>query len=188
LKELINELYDYDQNDQTYIIKIAPDRYLDLFNNLDHYPIRKRDVNQHVVNYIEDCSGDIPLNEKIKIEIKIRDQSKDPDLEERTRKGIKNYFNYIHAFYKQESRKIINNSIIYFIIFTILAILTFSFEALNIGMNKIFLKTIFEGLSIGSWVFLWEAIAGIAIKNKRNRFMMRTYQRLSDSSLYFLYS
>lgn len=71
--------------------------------------------------------------------------------------------------------------------FLILTTLTFSIEALNIEFNTMLLKTILVGLSIGSWVFLWEAIAGIVIKNQENRFMIKTYKRLSECHLFFVY-
>lgn len=185
---IIKDLYDFDSHDQAYIIKMAPDYYLDIFNNLDHYPLRKRDINQQVINYIEDCSSDIPLTESIEIEIKIKKQLRNNELEERTRTGIHNYFSYILTFYRAKSRSVINTSIIYIIIFLILTTFTFTLDSFDIQINKIFLKTILEGLSIGSWVFLWEAIAGLVIKNKENRYMIRTYKRLSQSFLYFLYN
>ena len=184
----IYNLYDFDENDKSYIIKLSPDYYLDIFNNLDHYPIRKRDVNQHVINYIEDCSSDLPLSKNIKIEIKITRELRNPDLEERTRKGIRNYFKYILAYYSKMSKKEIHNSIVFFIIFIILTSITFFTESLNLHINRIFLRMILEGLSIGSWVFLWEAIAGLVIKNRKNRFMIKTYKRLSDTFLYFTYN
>jgi hypothetical protein len=55
-------------------------------------------------------------------------------------------------------------------------------------VNTIFLKTILDGLAIGSWVFLWEAIAGVVIRNQKNRYMIRLYKRLIKSELYFIYT
>lgn len=73
------------------------------------------------------------------------------------------------------------------LIFAIIAVATFFIESLQLNINRIFLKMILEGLSIGSWVFLWEAIAGLVIKNRENRFLIKTYKRLSKSFLYFTY-
>lgn len=187
LNTLIYDLYDYDPKDHSYVIKISPDYYLDIFNKLDHYPIRKRDINQSVINYIEDCSEDIPLSKTIKIEIKIKKEPRNADLEERTAKGVRNYFQYILASYKKMSKTVLNTSLIYMLIFAIIAVATFFIESLQLNINRIFLKMILEGVSIGSWVFLWEAIAGLVIKNRENRFLIKTYKRLSKSFLYFTY-
>lgn len=188
MNPLIKELYDYDPVDKAYVIKLAPDKYLDIFNTLDHYPIRKRDINQTVLTYIEDCSSDIPLKVKIKIEIKIKNQQRDPDMEERTIKGIRNYFSYILFLHKKSSKNMLHISFIYMLVFLFLTIITFGIEALDIHTNILFVKTVLVGLSIGSWVFLWEAIAGIAIKNGTNRYMIKTYKRLAESHLFFLYN
>ncbi|MBN1969331.1 MAG: hypothetical protein JXR48_03725 [Candidatus Delongbacteria bacterium] len=183
-----DNLYDYDKNYNTYLIKLAPKKYLDIFNNLDHYPIKKRDINQDVINYIEDCSNDIPLNFNLKIEILIRNEEKNCDLEERTRKGINNYFLYSMDFYKNLSKQNIQKSIIYALVFLFFTVVTLYLQSLKLDMNKILLKTIFEGMTIGSWVFLWEAIVTFFIKNRQNHFMIKTYTRLISSEITFNYS
>lgn len=187
MNKFADSLYDYNPVDDSYVIKLAANEYVDIFNNLDHYPIRKRDIDNHVIHYIEDCSSDIPLKKKINIEIKIKNQTRDPDLENRTQKGIHTYFISMLYVHKKKSKSVINTSFLYTIMFLILTTLTFSIEALNIEFNTMLLKTILVGLSIGSWVFLWEAIAGIVIKNQENRFMIKTYKRLSGCHLFFVY-
>ena len=188
MNKFAESLYDYNPEDDSYVIKLAANTYVDIFNDLDHYPIRKRDIDEHVIHYIEDCSSDIPLKKKINIEIKIKNQIRDPDLEERTRKGIRTYFSSMVYVHKKQSQSVINTSFVYMLIFFFLTAFTFSLEALNIKFNAIFIKTILEGLSIGSWVFLWESIAGILIKNKENHYMVKTYKRLSESHLFFVYN
>lgn len=160
---------------------------MDVLCTLDHYPIRKRDIDENVIHYIEECSRDIPLNKSIKMEIKIKGQARDAELEDRTRKGMNNYFSYIQYVYKKKSKSTMNTSFLYLLVFVVLTMLTLSVEALNIKINIILSKTILEGLSIGSWVFLWESIAGILIKNKENRYMVNIYKRLATCQLFFVY-
>lgn len=186
-KNFILELYDYDHVDKSFIIKLSPEKYLDIFNNLDYYPIRKRDISPNVINYIEDCSSDIPAAANIKIEITIKKEKKNEDVEERTRKGIRNYFLYILAIYKKNSRESIINALLYIVVFLVISITMFTLEATDIHISTVFLNTIKEGFSIGSWVFLWEAIASLTIKNRTNRTRMRMYHRLVKSLLVFRY-
>lgn len=187
MHDIIKSIYDYDKEDKAYIIKLSFDKYLDIFNSIDHYPVRKRDISDHVLNYIEECSKDIPFNKKLKIEITIGKESQDSKIEEKTIKGIKNYFKYMLFYYTKESKKITNTSLIYFLLFAVFGFIAFYMDSLNLEINKIFLKMILEGLSIGSWVFLWEAIVGIAIDNRENRFYIKTYKRLLNSSIKFKY-
>lgn len=187
MKQLLQGLYDFDTTDNCFIIKIAPEKYVDLFNKLDHYPMRKRDIDQNVISYIEDCSNDIPLKNRIKIEIKIKGEPQKSDVEERTTKGLVGFFKYSLHYYKKQNEAVTRTSSLYVVLFVLLTLLTFYLEAKRYYVDRILFKTILEGCSIGSWVFLWEAIAGMLIKNKKNRFMIKTYKRLASSGIYYVY-
>ena len=128
MKHLLQEVYDFDINDNSFIIKIAPEKYVDLFNKLDHYPIKKRDIDQNVITYIEDCSSDIPLNRKSKIEIMIKDDMQNNELEQRTTKGMNSYFKYSLLYYKNQEMNIFKESSIYFVLFIVITLFTFYLE------------------------------------------------------------
>lgn len=184
--KIINSLYDFDKASNAFIIKLSIKRYLNIFNNYDPYPIRKRDIDQNVINYLEDCSDDISFKSNIILEIKILEEKKDIDLEERTKKGLVNNFLYMYEYYKNENRKIINNSIFYIFTFLVLASFTFWFDSSDLNINRVFIRTVLEGISIGSWVFLWEAIAGLLIKNKSSRKLIKTYNRFMNCKIVFI--
>ena len=187
MEKIIEYLYDYDDRDQSYVIKLNPDRYIDIFNDLDHYPIRKRDINQDVITYIEDCSHDIDLKYKIKLEIKLAQDLENKDLEERTKKGIYTYFQYMLELSRKKKRAVINRSLGFILVFILLAFVTFYIESSNVSINKVLFKTIIEGFSVGCWVFLWEAIAGLVFKNRENLITIKTYKRLLNCRIQFIY-
>lgn len=187
MEKIIEYLYDYDSRDQSYIIKLNPDRYVDIFNDLDHYPIRKRDISDNVITYIEDCSYDIDLKYKIKLEIKLARDQENKDLEERTKKGMYTHFRYMLELSKKKKRAVINRSLIFIVVFVVLALITFYIESAKLSINKALFRTIIEGFSIGSWVFLWEAIAGLVFTNKDNRIAIKTYKRLLNCRIQFIY-
>lgn len=187
MKALLKTLYDFDETDQSYILRLSVNNYTDIFLTLDNYPIRKRDIHPGVTNYLEDCSFDIPLSRNIKIEFRIRNELRNPDLEERTRKGIRNYFLYQLELIRRNINENIGKSLIYLITFFTLISITFLLESIQYPINRVFFRTILEGLSIGSWVFLWEAIAVLAFKNRKFRHLRKVYQRLSNTHLIFKY-
>ena len=143
--KIINSLYDFNQNENAYVIKLSIKRYIDIFNNFDPYPIRKRDIDQNVSYFLEDCSADIPFTKQVMLEISITEDLVDNDLENRVKKGLVNYFLYMYQYYKNEKQKVINNSLIYILAFIILAILTFWLEFLQLDFNQIFIKTVLSG-------------------------------------------
>ncbi len=187
MRKVLNGLYDFDETDQSYVLRLSVNKYTDIFNTIDNYPIRKRDIHPGVINYLEDCSFDIPLSRNIKIEFRISNELRNADLEERTRKGIRNYFLYQLELIRKRSNANIIKSLGYLIIFFILIFVTFTLENVQHPVNRVFFKTILEGLSIGSWVFLWEAIAVLAFKNRKYRYLRKVYQRLSNTHLLFNY-
>lgn len=177
MNKIINYLYDFDNDDKTYVIRLSVLQYTALFNKFDYYPIKKREINDRVISYIEDCSTDIPLNKKIKIVITIK-QEKDKDIEERVRLGVYHNFMYLLDMYRENSKGVKKVSILYVLVFLSLTLASVWLESLHLPLHKIFFDTLLKGLSIGSWVFLWEAIASIVFRNAKNRYYIRIYKRL----------
>ncbi|MBL7006753.1 MAG: hypothetical protein ISR78_06725, partial [Spirochaetia bacterium] len=67
-RKLINKVYDYNPETQAYIIKVSIKQYTHIFNDLDPAPLKRRDLNQDLLNYLDDCSFDIPLGYKVNIQ------------------------------------------------------------------------------------------------------------------------
>jgi hypothetical protein len=186
MDEILRKIYDFSESDNAFIIKLSPDSYLDLFNKLDHNPIRKKDLNQSVINYIEDCSDDISLDKNIILEIKIKKVAHSSDLESRVRNGLLNYFEYMVEYYRQKMKKQRSTSLLFVVLFILLATSSLKFASLTVDSKNVLFKTLVQGISIGSWVFLWEAIVGITIKYKPNRMHFRFYKRLLNAKIIFI--
>ena len=73
-----------------------------------------------------------------------------------------------------------------FSLFIILAVLSLVLAPYATASNNIFLQTLVRGISIGSWVFLWEAIVGVTIKYRPNRMLYRRYKRLLNAKIIFI--
>ena len=62
-----------------------------------------------------------------------------------------------------------------------------SFALRPVFAENIVLSTLVEGVSIGGWVFLWEAISTFVFKNRDIREKYRQYKRFSAASICFNY-
>lgn len=186
MHKILQKIYDFSESDNAFIIKLSPDSYLDLFNKLDHNPIRKKDLNQSVINYIESCSNDISLDKNIILEIKIKKAAHSNDLENRVRKGLLNYFEYMVEYYRQKMKKQWSTSLLFLVLFILLATSSLKFASLAVDSKNVLFKTLVQGISIGSWVFLWEAIVGVTINYKPNRMHFRFYKRLLNAKIIFI--
>ncbi len=186
MNKILRKIYDFNESDNAFIIKLSPDSYLDIFNKLDHNPIRKKDLNQRVINYIEDCSEDISLDKNIILEIKIKEDAYSGSLENRARKGLLNYFEYMIEYYRQKMKRQRSTSLLFVALFILLATLSLGVAPFGIDSKNILLQTLVRGISIGSWVFLWEAIVGVTIKYRPNRMHFRFYKRLLNAKIVFI--
>ncbi len=84
------------------IIDISLDDYLSFFHAWDNSAFRRRDIHSELVSFLDFCSEDIPLKEKIEIamtlEIIERDETKENQIQH-------NYFNYFSSMLRLERRK-----------------------------------------------------------------------------------
>ena len=183
--ELLSKIYDRDSESEVFIVKISIKQYKDIFNDLDPAPLRNRDINQALLNYLNECSIDIPLKYNISLQIIGPHEIQNEELETRVRVGLKTYFTFGILTFKREMAALYKKSLKYFFIF--FALISFLFYLSSKLPSNISTETIIEGLSIGGWVFLWEAINIVVFKNREIKMMYKRYKRLESSQLDFVY-
>lgn len=181
--DLLKKIYDRNHENGSFLIKVSINRYIDIFNDLDPSPLRKRDLDQDFISYLEDCSSDIPLRYGIELHIFCPAEIRDSVKEDRVRAGIKTYCNLMMLTFKNKLVESYKISAVYMIVFITLMSIAFT-----IGPKmpvSIITETFLEGVSIGGWVFLWEAIALIFIKNKKTRTLYKRHSRLENAPVYY---
>lgn len=183
--EILSRLYDWDPAAKAFVVKVAIGDYCDVFNELDPSPLRKRDIDDALFNYLYDCSKDIPLSWNLRIEFVADDTERDRVKEERVRKGLHTNFDFIILYLKREIAGIFRRSVLW--VGVSLGFLLASFT-LNAKLPQGLLSsTIVEGLSIGGWVFLWEAMALTAFRSREKTGKLGRYRRLRHASKTFRY-
>lgn len=171
--------------DGNYIIEIDLDMYEDIFNEWDHAPFKRKDIDPELKIYIEDCSEDIPLKYDIELQFFVPKFHKNEEKEKMVVMGLKNYFDFYLNFINRkmfESRK---NAFFYFVIGIIFFLIsTFASKFISGGILS---KILNEGLFIGFWVFLWEVFDILILSYRKLRREFKEYKRLLDSNIKFVY-
>ncbi len=185
-RELINKIYDYNPETHAYIIKVSIRQYTHIFNDLDPAPLKRRDLNQDLLNYLDDCSFDIPLKYKVNMQFVADITIKDEAKEKRVAAGLKTYFGFLLLALKRDINLAYKKCLVYIVSSFLLLFLSF-YVSSALSLNSILLDTLIEGLSIGGWVFLWEAIALVVFKNHDTRIRYRKYDRLEQAVVDFIY-
>jgi hypothetical protein len=183
--DLLMKIYDREPGTDIFIVKLSIDRYTDIFNGLDPSPLRHRDLAPSVISYLDDCSSDIPLKYKLDIQVICPKEIMNEGRENRTMNGLRTYFNYMLLLLKKDRHMLRKKSVVYF--FTSIVLLFLSLYLGSILPGDIFFRTAIEGLSIGGWVFLWEAIVLAFFKSRKLRTKSKRYRRLANAPITFTY-
>jgi hypothetical protein len=181
----LDSIYEKDSGNGNYVVEITVETYDDIFKSSGSCILKKKDLNTDVREFIYDCSFDIPLRENIELCFRINGQERDSEREEAIIKGFRNYFNFYKDFYQKLLGRSYSRIIKYII--ASLVLLVCGVLAEENMVDGILSSTIAEGLNIGGWVFLWEAITFLLDGRREIIDEMRKFQRFTRSPIIFSY-
>ena len=69
------------------MIEVSLTDYSDIFNGWDPSPVRRRDLDPDLVEFMEHCAADIPLNYPLELQFYVPTEVRDEEKEERTRES-----------------------------------------------------------------------------------------------------
>ncbi len=182
-KNYLKKIYKYDDTKKCYLIEISLDYYLELFNDWDAAHIKRKELHPELVEYLETVAEDIPLKEKLEIVFVMPDTVKNTDTEQISKQVFNNYFNFMIHLNQRNLRKMLKQAIYYIITgftFVTLGYLLQKYQALSIEIFS-------EGLFIGGWVFMWEAISLLFFKSGSIRRINKAYLRFIESEITYQY-
>lgn len=181
----LERIYEKDKETGAFIISIALDHYVDVFNELDSAPWRRRDLDHDLRIFLEDCSSDIPRKYDVILQFNVEKENLDPIKEARLKVGLKTYFTFVRGGLGKKIRRENQRSIVYGVGAFFLIFASYSLTAIS---TSPFLSTLFEVVAIGGWVLLWEAISTFAFSGREALERYRMYQRFSTAEIRFTYT
>ena len=182
---ILKQIYRYDPNDDTYVIDISLDNYLELFNDWDRSPIRRKDLNHELIEYLEEAAYEIPIKYKTKITFGMPESVKNIERQESSITGLRNNFKYVIHFINRTLSTNNRKSILY-------ALLGLSFIVLSTIFEQFLPETFFftvlaQGIFVGGWVLLWEAFSLFLFVSYEHRDRRKRYRRFLNSKIEFTY-
>ena len=163
-------------------IEIYLNQYEDIFNKYDSAPIERREINPELEIYLKRCCEEIPFKYSLKIEISVSEKINKTEYKNKLKAALKNYFNF--QIYLLEKRLNRNNRKALFYIFSGFFLL-WIVAIWQIEISRILLTIIEDGILIGGWVFLWEAVSLFFFNNSKLYKSCQDYKRLLNASLIF---
>ena len=185
-KNAFQNLYNINDQNKAYMIEVSLDNYAELFNGWDASPLRRRDLEPELMDYLEQAGNEIPLKEKVELYFYLPLSLKDEDKELRSKTGIINNFNVVLYFINKSLKKIIRQILTNITLSLLLLIAAYTIRT-NIELAHLFSSVLIEGLYIGGWFLLWEAFSLFFFTGYEIRQRKKVFQRFLDSSLIFKY-
>lgn len=184
LKEL-KKVYGYDENKQCFILDVQLEDYRDAYSDWDFSPFANRDLDDDLIDYLLECSIEIPKKYDVAISFHILNFDKDEKREEKSIHGMYNYFGYRIRKLRNQKMIVIKDMFTFLIVGSIL---------LGVGsyLNKLLSESMWttilsEGFSIGGWVMLWEMFSFWFFDMNKLHKKSKEFERLNQSEISFVY-
>lgn len=181
----LDQFYTIDPHTGNYIVEIALNDYDDIFNSWDSSVYNIRDLDNSLKKFLVDCAYDIDDRKKIIMRFNMTDEKRDPIMEENIIGGIRNYFNYCIYMLQQEFSYRKGRALIYVV--TSLAFTVTSVYLQSIVETELLKEIVLLSLTVGGWVFLWEAFSQIFIQSSDLRRRRAQYERIRRAPIMFNY-
>lgn len=183
-KSYLKSIYKFDELRDTFMLEISIEDYSELFNGWDASPIKKKDIDPELSDYLNTVSSDIPIKENIDIIFIIPKTKKNETLEHKAQKAFINYYNannhFLNRLLHSNYKKIFAYILLGFLFITTAYVL----KGLSVTLPFDIIK---EGLFIGGWVFLWESFSLFFFVTSESRIKRRQNQRFADTTIRFEY-
>ncbi|MGI6620971.1 MAG: hypothetical protein ACOX35_05925 [Bacillota bacterium] len=178
-------MYKTDPDTDEFIIEISVDNYNEIFNGWDPSPVKRRDLDPEVIDFIESCADDIPLRYPVELHFYIPADQRAEEKERLSIEGIRNNFAYSVALIRKSLSEIRKKTIMYSVAAFVFLILRYMSGP--IVPTNILTTIMIEGLSIGGWVFLWEAFSLLFFSGQETSNQLKQYLRLLEARIIFKY-
>jgi len=180
--ESLQEMYPYDHGTRTFTIPISIERYEDFSLRLDPSPASKRDLAPDLVDYLRQCSDEIPCRYPIKLKLNICEDKRDSKREQNCLDSLKNYFQHEIFVERSDIRHRRADSLKYLLV-------SFLFLTLYIVTEKLLLIAFFseflrEAVLIGGWLFMWEAVSVNFIEMDKHYETIKKLNRLIQAKYF----
>lgn len=165
------------------IIDISLDYYLQFFHEWDNAIFKKRDMHPDLARFLDNCSSEIPLSKPIDIVFCIKDGSVDEAKEALIIASFSNYYRAKEREVGRQLRRSFRFGLVLFCIAVVfLLVYVTDKDTRPVGL---FSNLFLEGLLIGGWVFMWEALHMFFLESFEPFFRRKELKRFLRAALLF---
>lgn len=185
INKMLENLYERNPANGNFIIEVFLNNYDEIFNEWDSSPIKRKDINPELLNFLEDSIDDIPVGENIDLCFYLAKENRNEAKE----KTIIGWFKTFYNFYIELEKSKMKVKVRFATILIIVSLLVFTLSYFRGRNNENIFNYLFgEVIVVGGWVFLWEAISVLIFDIGKNRKLIMNYKRFLKSEILFRYN
>lgn len=183
--EILSEIYKLDTGTREFIIPVRFHSPQDLYNPIDPSPAPARDLSDELADYLDQCSDEIPVENKIRIEIEFANDPRDPGFETECEASIRAYYKH-EMFVKIRELSAQKKAAVRHFLISLTCLSTYVISE-NFKFPFLLYTILQEAILIGGWVFMWEAVTHNFIHNQPTKEIIAKKRRLVGCSILFKY-
>jgi|WetSurMetagenome_2_1015567.scaffolds.fasta_scaffold105814_2 hypothetical protein len=185
-QEDLQETYPFEVGTRTYTIPVSIEHYQDFTTDMDPSPAPTRDLAIELVDYLNQCSDEIPCRYPISLHFHIRADTRDMLSEKICMDSLRNFFQHEVYVGKSEIRRKRVEALKYLLVsFLCLSIYVVSDK---FGSASFFPDLFREALLIGGWVFMWETVTINFIEMDKYYQNIKKLKRLIEAKVIYTYT
>ncbi len=192
--EMLQSYYDVDEKGR-YRIEVLLSAHDAVFDSLDPAPIERRALDTATGRYILSSVEELPTAAPVVLEFHVKTHTAGRDVvaEEETIRGIRNYFMFQYRLMAEKvsaAKRRAAGTASAAVLFLIAGLLVTGVIEHN-SENATFVRTLLEllttGLTVCTWVFLWEAVSIVAFRLPEVRGQLAQLRKILEAEVHFSY-
>lgn len=183
--DFLDQFYTIDKETEQYIVDISLEYYKNIFNTWDSAVYNLRDLDTSFRAFLEECAYDIALDNEMVIRLNIKNEPRNEELEKTIIDSMRTNFKYVAITTQRQLKNSRKRSLQY--VAVSLCFLLLTTLPPKIYAKNIILQVMLQSLTIGGWIFLWEAFSILFIRSSDDREKRKIYRRLQKAPIIFRY-
>jgi len=181
----LQESYAFDRVSGRIIIEVLLEKQIYLFNEWDNAAYSRKDLDPDLIYFLEECFDEIPFAYEVQLNIAINEKERDPAREGAIAEGVKSQFRHYLRANKRRLQDLYRRAAVYIAISAGFLLTAGLLEGMLTG--RPLHVALLQGLYVGGWVFLWEAISEVSFSRGRAALShkIRAYERFLRAPVVF---
>ena len=184
-KSLLEKIYETNPVNGNYIIEVSLVNYAEIFNDWDHAPMRRKDIDPDLLSFLADSIDDIPMKHQIDICFYLSDQVRSAEREQQIISWFRTFYRFYIELERKKIQAIVRKALVCMLVSAVFFVSSYLGE--RISQNSLLLYILTEIVVVGGWVFLWEAISLFTFERSRIRRLIKNYRRFVRAAIEFRY-